>query len=267
MGTPRRRRSDRAGRASMRSPGRPPVARREDRQRFWAAIARGLSSEDAAVEAVYRLRSASVGFVRVAGCRRSPRPRCRGVTCRSLSARRSRCCAPVGAGCARSRGWSAARPSTISRELRRNAATRSGGLEYRATTAQWHADRRARRPKPAKLAVNAELRRYVQDRLAGVVERPDGIAVRRPGGAVDRSASRSPQGPAVGASWSPEQIAAGCASSSPMMSRCGSRTRRSTSRCTCRAAARCGASSRPACGPGGRCASPEPAPAVAASSS
>jgi IS30 family transposase len=37
-------------------------------------------------------------------------------------------------------------PSTISRELRRNAATRSGGLEYRATTAQWHAERRARRP-------------------------------------------------------------------------------------------------------------------------
>jgi hypothetical protein len=35
----------------MRSPGRPPVARREERQRFWAAIARGLSSEDAAVEA------------------------------------------------------------------------------------------------------------------------------------------------------------------------------------------------------------------------
>ena len=45
-------------------------------------------------------------------------------------------------------------PSTISRELRRNAATRSGGLEYRATTAQWHADRAARRPKPAKLAIN-----------------------------------------------------------------------------------------------------------------
>ena len=45
-------------------------------------------------------------------------------------------------------------PSTISRELRRNAATRGGRLDYRATTAQWHADRRARRPKPAKLAVN-----------------------------------------------------------------------------------------------------------------
>ena len=38
-------------------------------------------------------------------------------------------------------------PSTISRELRRNAATRGGNLEYRATTAQWHADRRAKRPK------------------------------------------------------------------------------------------------------------------------
>ena len=33
-------------------------------------------------------------------------------------------------------------PSTISRELRRNAATRGGGLEYRAMAAQWHADLR-----------------------------------------------------------------------------------------------------------------------------
>lgn len=47
----KRRRSDRAGRPPMRSPGRPMVATREDRQRFWAAIGRGLSSEDAAVEA------------------------------------------------------------------------------------------------------------------------------------------------------------------------------------------------------------------------
>jgi hypothetical protein len=43
---------------------------------------------------------------------------------------------------------------TISRELRRNAATRSGGLEYRAATAQWHAERSARRPKQAKLVLN-----------------------------------------------------------------------------------------------------------------
>src|SRR5436190_22577181 len=47
----RKRASDRAGRPAMRSPGRPPVGRLEHRQRFWAAIARGLSSEDAAAEA------------------------------------------------------------------------------------------------------------------------------------------------------------------------------------------------------------------------
>src|SRR6195952_1437675 len=42
--------------------------------------------------------------------------------------------------------------STISRELRRNVATRSGGFDYRAVTAQWHAERVARRPKLAKLS-------------------------------------------------------------------------------------------------------------------
>jgi len=71
-------------------------------------------------------------------------------------------------------------PSTISRELRRNAATRSGGLEYRATTAQWHADVRARRPKPAKLVASPELHRYVQERLSGAVQRPDGTTVDGP---------------------------------------------------------------------------------------
>src|SRR5919202_3605470 len=50
MGT-RKRRSDRSGRGVSRSPGRPGVARREDRRRFWAAIATGRSSEDAAVGA------------------------------------------------------------------------------------------------------------------------------------------------------------------------------------------------------------------------
>jgi DNA invertase Pin-like site-specific DNA recombinase len=38
-----------AGRPPLRSPGRPPVNRREVRQRFWRLIAQGLSSEDAAV--------------------------------------------------------------------------------------------------------------------------------------------------------------------------------------------------------------------------
>src|SRR3954452_10828674 len=38
-----RRRSDRALRDKLRSPGRPGMARREDRLRFWALIAAGLS--------------------------------------------------------------------------------------------------------------------------------------------------------------------------------------------------------------------------------
>src|SRR5512145_1260183 len=97
--------------------------------------------------------------------------------------------------------------STISRELRRNAATRAGGLEYRATTAQWHADRAARRPKPAKLAVNAELRRYVQERLAGMVIAPSGAMVRRPVVAWKGRGPGRRQPRRWARAWSPEQIA------------------------------------------------------------
>jgi IS30 family transposase len=98
-------------------------------------------------------------------------------------------------------------PSTVSRELRRNAATRGGYAEYRATTAQWHADRRAKRPKVAKLAAHDALRTYVQDRLAGVISASDGTVMpgpevrwigRRHGRRQDRRWATS---------WSPEQIA------------------------------------------------------------
>ena len=97
--------------------------------------------------------------------------------------------------------------STISRELRRNAATRSGGLEYRATTAQWHAERAARRPKRAKLALNAALRTYVQERLAGVVVAPSGVPV--PGPSVSWKGRRhgQRQDRRWASAWSPEQIA------------------------------------------------------------
>jgi IS30 family transposase len=58
-------------------------------------------------------------------------------------------------------------PATISRELRRNASTRSGKWDYRASTAQWHCERRAARPKVSKLAGNERLREHVQDKLSG----------------------------------------------------------------------------------------------------
>ena len=98
-------------------------------------------------------------------------------------------------------------PSTISREIRRNSATRGGDFDYRAMTAQWHADRAARRPKVSKLARNRPLRDYVQDRLAGLVATPEGVAfdgpvvVWRKRRAVHRQSRR------WSLAWSPEQIA------------------------------------------------------------
>lgn len=71
-------------------------------------------------------------------------------------------------------------PGTISRELRRNAATRGGKREYRAVVAQWKAQQAAKRPKTAKLLAHDGLREYVQERLAGNVRRPDGTIVTGP---------------------------------------------------------------------------------------
>ena len=239
MGRPKGWASSVTGRPVMRSPGRPPAGR-EHRVRFWEAIARGASSVDAAAEAGV---SAVVGvrWFREAGgmppsAIRAP------LSGRYLSfAEREEIALLRAQKCgvreiARRLGRS---PSTISRELRRNAATRSGGLEYRASTAQWHADRRARRPRPAKLAVNAALRRYVQDRLSGAVERPDGGAWTAPrsGGSVGVTVgARTGGGRSPGAR---SRSRAGCVWTSRMMSRCASRTKRSTSRCMCRAAAHC----------------------------
>jgi IS30 family transposase len=97
--------------------------------------------------------------------------------------------------------------STISRELRRNAATRGGGLEYRATTAQWHADRAAQRSKPAKLVVNPALRRYVQERLEGVIVAPSGERVPGPEVAWKGRRRGRRQHRRWARAWSPEQIA------------------------------------------------------------
>jgi IS30 family transposase len=96
--------------------------------------------------------------------------------------------------------------STVSRELRRNAATRGGSLEYRATTAQWHAERAARRPKPAKLATNAALRTYVQDRLAGAVVAPGGAAAAGPAVAWKGRRHGRRRHRRWASAWSPQQI-------------------------------------------------------------
>ncbi len=196
----------RAMRGKIRSPGRPSTARREDRVRFWEAIARGVSTEDAAVEADVASAVGTRWFREAGGM---PSLTLAPLSDRYLSfAEREEIAIlhaqklgvrAIGRRLKRS-------PSTISRELRRNASTRSNELAYRATSAQWHAERRASRPKVSKLAANDRLREYVQDRLAGQIARLDGQLVagpdvrfigRRHGRRADRRWAKS---------WSPEQI-------------------------------------------------------------
>jgi IS30 family transposase len=97
---------------------------------------------------------------------------------------------------------------TISRELRRNAATRGGKREYRATVAQWKAQQAAKRPKTAKLVSNPRLREYVQDRLSGSVRRPDGTVVTGPEPPAWKGLNKPHRADRRWATaWSPEQIA------------------------------------------------------------
>ena len=203
--------SSRSTRAALRSPGRPPVGRREDRRCFWAAIARGCYPEAAVAEARVSFVVGARWFRQAGGMPPSHlAPSAPVLSRRYLSfAEREH----LGLLRARKHGVrEIARqlgrsPSTISRELRRNAATRGGALEYRATTAQWHADRAARRPKPATLAMNPRLRQYVQDRLAGMIAAPNGTSVRGPAVPWKGRRHGRRQHRRWGRAWSPEQIA------------------------------------------------------------
>jgi IS30 family transposase len=99
-------------------------------------------------------------------------------------------------------------PATISRELRRNAATRGGKLDYRASVAQWKADRAARRPKIAKLVANPRLHEYVQERLSGQISGHGGAVVagpQPPRWTGNNKPHRKDR--AWVRAWSPEQIA------------------------------------------------------------
>jgi IS30 family transposase len=209
--TIRKRRSDRCGRAPLLSPGRPPAARRENYQVFWGAIAAGRSTEDAALDAGVSPAVGGRWFRRAGGMpplhfAQSSKP----LSGRYLSFAEREEIAILRVqehgvrAIARKLGRA---PSTISRELRRNAATRSGGLEYRATTAQWHADRSSRRPKPAKLADNKVLHRYVQERLAGAVTAPDGVKLNGPKVPWKGRRAGPRQHRRWAMAWSPEQIA------------------------------------------------------------
>jgi IS30 family transposase len=195
-------------RGQIPSPGRPTVAWREDRVRFWRSIAQGLSSEEAALAIGVSQAVGTRWFRHAGGVNPCLVPT---VTGRYLSfAEREEIALwraqDVGVReIARRLGRS---PSTISREIRRNASTRDYHVEYRASVAQWHADRRARRPKKAKLVANVPLREYVQERLSGSVQDPGGGIV--PGPQVPQWKGRNKprrEDRRWVTAWSPEQIA------------------------------------------------------------
>src|SRR3954453_5242195 len=198
---------EQAGGPGLRSPCRPPVGRLDHRRWFWEAIAEGASSEEAAAAAGV---SGPVGvrWFREGG----------GMPSVSLAAPSARylCFAEreeiallraEGCGVGEIARWMGRSPSTISRELRRNAATRGGRLDYRASVAQWHAERQARRPKTAKIASNNRLREYVSDRLAGQVTAPDGRPIAGPQVPWRKRRHGPRQDRRWATAWSPEQIA------------------------------------------------------------
>ena len=195
------------GREAMRSPGAPSL-RRETERRFWEQIATGITSERAA-EAVGVSQAVGSRWFRHRGG--MPLFMSKPVSGRYLSfAEREEIgllrAQDVGVReIARRIGRS---PSTVSQELTRNAATRGGKLEYRASVAQWKAELMARRPKQAKLVSHPQLRHYVQDRLEGKIHDAHGREIAGPRHAPFKGRNKPHRGDRHWVNvWSPEQIA------------------------------------------------------------
>ncbi|HET8777918.1 MAG TPA: IS30 family transposase [Candidatus Limnocylindria bacterium] len=195
------------GRSGMRSPGAP-SHRREVERLFWREIAKGLLAEEAA-NAVGVSQAVGSRWFRNGGG--MPSINLAPLSGRYLSFREREEIAILksqGVGVREIARRLGRDPSTISRELRRNAATRGGKLEYRASVAQWKAELVARRPKNAKLVANPKLREYVQQRLSGQIHHPDGTPVVGPAQAPWKGRNKPHRGDRRWAhAWSPEQIA------------------------------------------------------------
>src|SRR3954464_7759933 len=144
-------------RPAMKSPGRPSL-RREVQRASGSAIAKGLTSEQAAL-AVGASQAAGSRWFREGGGMPSVDPAPLSGRYLSFAEREEIAILRAqGIGVRETARRLGRSPSTISRELRRNVATRSGQLEYRASVAQWKAELLARRPKTAKLLADERLR-------------------------------------------------------------------------------------------------------------
>jgi IS30 family transposase len=194
------------GRSPMKSPGAP-SHRREVEREFWREIAKGLTSEQAAV-AVGASQAVGSRWFRQGGG--MPSIDLAPLSGRYLSFQEREEIAILtarGAGVRQIARRLGRDPSTISRELRRNAATRGGKLDYRASVAQWKAELLAQRPKTAKLVANERLREYVQERLSGQVRRSDGTPIPGPVTAQWKGRNKPHRGDRRWVTaWSPEQI-------------------------------------------------------------
>ncbi|MET0712493.1 MAG: IS30 family transposase [Jiangellaceae bacterium] len=134
---------------------------------FWAGVRAGRSREDAAAAAGVSHSKADRWFRERGGVMPASSA---GSRTRSLTFAEREEIGLLRAGGAGVRSIARAierDPATISRELRRIGHDPAGkqARVYRASTAQEHADQRARRPKTRKLAGNVVLRREVQERL------------------------------------------------------------------------------------------------------
>lgn len=195
------------GRSAMISPGAP-KSRRSIEREFWRKVAAGASSEDAAV-AVGVSSAVGARWFRQGGGMPTITLADPGGRYLSFSEREEIALLKAQDLGVREIARRVGRdPATVSRELRRNAATRGGKLEYRASVAQWKAELMARRPKPAKLAANTRLHDYVQERLDGSVSLPDGTTVDGPVVSPWKGRNKPHrQDRKWSTAWSPEQIA------------------------------------------------------------
>ncbi len=215
----------------------------------------------------YRGRLVRGGSDRLAGCRQFRWPRCRGVICRFLSGRRSRFFTRKTKEYVRSpAGWVVRRPrSRGSSDLTRRLAVtpwRTGRRPRSGTRSGAPAARRSRSSPPTTRCVSTSRTgspASSPDRTAGSCR-----ALTRVGLAAATAADKTGGGREHGVR---SRSRTGSGSTSPMMTRCGSRTRRSTRRSTCRDEEPSKASSSRACEPGGRSASPRHAHEGAARSS